>query len=227
MTKIEDKRLAEAISEIVKTEQKRAKKLMGNPIFRDWVRSFRETYIVNGFLMPLYARDGMYSRPKRRVSEFGEYILPWDMYGKEFHEGPQGWVRNEAMWFWSYLTDGQEIISSNISIPEVLSIDGIPADLIWQQIVSIAKELQVFGETGGGILVQPKDMDENYLARSEKASAWHESDDGYMESYKLPDIPHWVSLFHRYESYQLSQQDIEILPTWFHLTNHAFFNACM
>ena len=61
------------------------------------------------------------------------------------------------MWFWSYLTNGQEIISSNIYIPEVLSIDDVPSDLIWHQIVTIAKELQVFGETGGGILVQPND----------------------------------------------------------------------
>jgi len=190
MTETNDKQLPEAVSEIIKTEQKRAKKLRGNPIFREWVRSFRERHIVNGFLTPLYTRDGRYSRSPRRVSELGNYILSGEMQGKEFQEGVQGWVKNEEMWFWSYLTDGQEIISSNISIPEVLSIDGVPADLVWQEIVSIAKELQVFGETGGGILVHPNDMDENYLARHARISDWYESDDGYLESYKLPDTPH-------------------------------------
>lgn len=225
MTETNDKQLPEAVSEIIKTEQKRAKELTENPIFRDWVQSFRERYIVNGFLTPLYARDGRYSRSRRRVSELGNYILPWEMQGKEFQEGLQGWVKNEEMWFWSYLTDDQEVISSNISIPEVFSIDAVPADLVWQEIVSLAKELQLFGETGGGILVNPNDMDENYLARPEKTSDWNESDDGYMESYKLPDTPYWISLFRSYESYQLSQQDIEIRPAWFHLANHAFFNA--
>lgn len=225
MTETNDKQLPEAVSEIIKTEQKRAKELTENPIFRDWVQSFRERYIVNGFLTPLYARDGRYSRSRRRVSELRNYILSWEMQGKEFQEGLQGWVKNEEMWFWSYLTDAQEIISSNISIPEVLSIDGVPAGLVWQEIVSLAKELQLFGETGGGILANPNDMDENYLARHARISDWYESDDGYLESYKLPDTPHWISLFHRYESYQLSQQGIEIRPVWFHLANHAFFNA--
>ncbi len=96
MTKIEDKQTPEAISEIIKAEQKRAKELTENPIFRDWVRLFRESYIVKGFLTPLYARDGKHSRSRRRVSELGKYILSWDMYGKEFQEGPQGRVKRNG-----------------------------------------------------------------------------------------------------------------------------------
>jgi len=225
MTETNDKQLSEAVSGIIIAEQKRAKGLAEDPIFRDWVQSFRERYIVHGFLMPLYSRDGRYSRSKRRVSKFGNYILNEEMLGNEFQEDLQGWVKNEEMWFWPYLTDGQEIIRANISIPDMLTVDGAPADLVWQQIVSLAKELHVFGENGGGILVHPNDMDESYLARHARRIDWHEGDDGYMESYKLPNTSHWISLFKRYESYQLSKKDIEIRPAWFHLANYAFFNV--
>ncbi len=213
------------VSEIIGAEQRRAEQLAGNPIFNDWVRSFREKYIVNGFLSLIYNHDGRYSRPKNRVSKFGNYILTEEMVGKEFQEDLQGWVKNEEMWFWFYLTDGQEIINSRKSIDDVFKIDGIPADLVWQEIVRVAKELHVSAEDGGGVLVHPMDTDENNLAKHESRSSWQEDDDGYMESYKLPDTFCWISLFERYESYRPSPRDIEIRPAWFHMVNYAFFNA--
>lgn len=213
------------VSEISEVERRRAEELTGNPIFNDWVQSFREKYIVKGFLSLIYAGDGRYSRPKNRVSKFGNYILTEEMAGIEFQEHTRGWVKNEEMWFWFYLTDGQEIISPKIPSPEVFVIDGIPATLIWPEIVALAKELQLFGETGGGIIEHPDDMEGNYPTKDESRSSWQEDDDGYMESYKLPDTFRWISLFKRYASYPLSPRDIEIRPAWFHMLNYAFFNA--
>ena len=225
MSEPSNEQLPDYVSEIIGIEQKRAKKLLESPAFGKWVIDFRQKYIASGFLMPFYAGDGRYSRPRRRVSEFGNYILPWQMQGKIFHEVSPGWIRNEETWFWFYLTDGQEIISSNISIPDVLKIDGVPADLIWQEIVAVAKELHLYGESGGGVFLPPQYMDENYLASTEQIAGWYEGEDGYLESYKPPKTQHWITLFHTYESYHLSAQDIEIRPAWFHLANHAFFNA--
>ena len=81
------------VSEIIGAEQRRGEQLAGNPIFKDWVESFRKKYIVNGFLSLIYASDGRYSRPKNRVSKFGNYILTEEMEGKEFQEDLQGWVK--------------------------------------------------------------------------------------------------------------------------------------
>lgn len=225
MTETDNKQLVDVVSEISRTEQRRAKELAGNPIFNDWVRSFRERYIVNGFLSPLYNRDGRYSRPKNRVSKFGNYILTEEMVGKEFQKNERGWVKSEDMWFWFYLTDGQEIINPEVPLYGMFNIDGIPAMLIWPEIVEVAKELQLFGETGGGILEHPDDREGDYLKEHPTRIESREKDDGYMESYKLPDTFRWISLFKRYESYPLSPRDIEIRPAWFHMVNYAFFNA--
>ena len=225
MTETNDKQLPEVILEIIITEQKRASKLLERPIFKKWVADFRQKYIANGFLTPFYARDSRYSRSRRRVSEFGNHILPWETHGKMFHEVSPGWIRNEETWFWFYLTDGQEVISSNISIPDILKIDGVPADLIWQEIIAVMKELQLFGETGGGLIFSPHCIDESFLASIEQVADWHEREDGYLESYKPPKTRYWITQFHTYERYQLSSGDIEIRPAWFHLAKYAFFNA--
>ena len=217
--------LPDYVSAIIESEQAHAGKIMNNEFLRDWLQAFRKKYIVDGFLTPFYARDGRYSRPRLRVSEFGNYILPWEAQEKIFHEVSPGWIRNEDTWFWFYLTDGQEIISSGISIPDILKIDGVPADFIWQEIVAVIKQLKLFREDGGGVTLLPHWIDENWLANSEQSVDWYEGEDGYLESYQLPKTPNWISTFHTYESYQLSPYDIEVRPAWFHLASHAFFNT--
>jgi hypothetical protein len=223
--KTDDIQLGKVTLEIIKSEQKRAKKITGDPGLKKWVEGFREKFIVNDFLAPIYARDGLYSRVKLRVSKFGNYILPWEAQGKAFHKASQGWIRNEESWFWLYLTDGQEIISSRISIPDVLTIGGIPAYPIWQEIVTVVKNLQLFGEDGGGLILFPHWIDEGYLASTGQAAGWDEGEDGYLESYRIPKASNWITLFHAYKGFELSPQNIEIRPAWFHLANYAFFNA--
>ena len=87
------------------------------------------------------------------------------------------------------------------------------------------KHQRLFGEDGGGLILSQHWIDENYLTSTEPVSGWREGEDGYLESCQLPKILYWITLLHIYESYQLSPQDIEIRPAWFHLANHAFFNA--
>jgi hypothetical protein len=114
------------IYEITSAEHKRARKLACDSEFIKWVQDLREKYIVKGFLMPLYARDGLYSRSTKRVDKLGNHILRWEESGKKIAETSEGWIHNEEMWFWWYLTEGQEIISSPIKIPDALKIDAIP-----------------------------------------------------------------------------------------------------
>ncbi len=225
MIQTNDSHLPDFLSEIIQAEQERARRIAEDNTLIDWVQAFRQKYIVNGLLMPLYARDGRYSGSRRRVNDFGNYIMPWELQGIVFHEVSPGWIRNEDGCFWSYLTSGQEIIRSDIPIPDMLKIDGTPAGLVWQEIVAITKELNVFGETGGGIIIPPHNLDENHLARAETQSTWQEGEDGYMESYKLPGTPRWISLFQNYEGNTPSPPEIEIRPAWFHLANYAFHNV--
>ena len=63
---------------------------MADALFEKRVNDIRQKYIVDGFLMPVYARDGRYARFKLRVGKFGNYILPAEMQGTVFFEGYQG-----------------------------------------------------------------------------------------------------------------------------------------
>ena len=63
----------------------------------------------------------------------------------------------------------------------------------------------------------PQYMEEKYLASPEQIAGWHEDEHGYFESYPLPKTQNGIALFHAFESYQISSQDIEIRPPWFHI----------
>ncbi|MFC1965274.1 hypothetical protein ACFLWG_04685, partial [Chloroflexota bacterium] len=223
VTGMNNRPFPKVFSEIIELEQKQGEVLMGNPVFIDWIKTFRKKYIVDGFLIPFYAYDGRYSRSRNRISKQGDYILPREMLGEVFHEGWEGWIRNEETWFWSYLGCGQETISWDKTVPEAIKIEGIPGKLIWQEIVSITRELRSFGDKGGGIFL-PAELDADYLAENGGDFQQLEDDDGYMEQYDAPATPRWMTLFLKYESIQINSGDIEIRPAWFHLANQAFYN---
>ena len=78
MSEPSNEQLPDYVSEIIETEQKRAKKLVKDAVFRKWAADFRQKYIVDGFVIPFYSRDGRYARSQQRVSKFGNYIMPWE-----------------------------------------------------------------------------------------------------------------------------------------------------
>ena len=78
---------------------------------------------ANGFDFSA-AWDGRYGRSRRRIEKFGNYILPneIDMADNKFYpESRRGWIRNEYMWFWFYLSEGQVMAHTGPStIPEAI-----------------------------------------------------------------------------------------------------------
>jgi hypothetical protein len=101
----------ELISEINHMEEKKGEDLKGNPEFLDWVRKFRKKYLVDGFLMPFYARNADFSIAKERVSQNGDYILPLKKKGQLVRKTANERIHNENSWFWSYLRESQDAIS--------------------------------------------------------------------------------------------------------------------
>jgi len=225
--KSNQKNKAELIHQINETEKKRALKITDSAYFREWLKAFRKKHIVGGFLYPLYTRDNEYSRGICRVEEFGDFVLPEEMYGTRFYEGPQSWIRNEYTIFWLYLTDVLEIIYLREPhlIPDESKLDKIPAESIWEEISVIATELGLFGEQGGGIYLSDQEIDKDYLAEYDKSKGRHEGEDGYMESYERPGQPRWMRLFENYKTWGGGNLDIELRPAWFHIVNYALFNA--
>jgi hypothetical protein len=213
------------IYEITSAEHKRARKLADDSEFIRWVGDLRQKYIVKGFLMPLYARDGLYSRSTKRVDKLGNYILRCEESGEKIAETSKGWIHNEEMWFWWYLTEGQEIVSSTISIPDALKVEGSPANSIWQDIIEGSRIFHLFGEDGGGIAQSTDWIDKGYLASNKQLIEWDESESGYLKPFPLPGMPNWINLYHTYE--RLAGQSIEIRPAWFHLAKHIFFNGSL
>jgi len=192
----------ELLPEIRAAERQRAAKLQNKTQLSDWVKSFRKKYIVDGFLFPLYAWDGTYSRPRKRSSEFGDFIMPYEMVGEVFYkEDRRGWIRQESLWFWQYLIYGQQIIySREISkSPPPIVLEDTPAVAANQELVQITTELGYSGEEGGGILPSPPDIDEDKPDNSAKNKAWFEDDDGYLQPYLIPKQSLWIELFQHYE----------------------------
>lgn len=215
----------ELLSEIRVAEERRANKLQGETQLSEWVKHFRQKYIIDGFLRPLYAWDGAYSRPHKRIIGFGDFILPYEMVGKVFDEdASRGWVCQESLWFWEYLISGQEIIFSRelSKLPLHMRLHDIPADNVWREIVQVITNLGYCGEEGGGILLPPRDIDEAQQINIKENIGWSEGKDGYLESYQRPGHPLWLDNFQDYEQIEM---DMEIRPAWFHIANYAFFNA--
>lgn len=225
--KSNQKNKAELIHQINETEKKRALKITDSAHFREWLKAFREKHIVRRFLYPLYTRDNEYSRGTCRVEEFGDFVLPEEMYGTRFYEGPQSWIRNEYAIFWLYLTDALEIIYLREPhlIPDESKLDKIPAESIWEELSVITTGLGLFGEQGGGIYLSDQEVNANYLAEYVKSKLQYERVDGYVESYKHSGQPRWMTLFEDYKTWGGGNLDIELRPAWFHITNYALFNT--
>jgi hypothetical protein len=217
------KRISKYLLEINEAERRRAATVMRNPVFTDWVRTFRQKFIVNGFLKPVYSVDGRFSIADLRIKQFGNYILPWERQGEVFHDRPKAWIRAEDTWFWWYLTDGQEIIPSRVGLPEKYKIEGIPANLVWQEIASISKQLNLLGEGGGGILTAPHDLEDTYLAQDNPETRWEQDEEGYLEPHKLPSTPRWITIFHNYDRQSL-KLSFEARPPWYFVVKHAFYD---
>ena len=216
------------IAEIRLAEERRAQKARNDNRLTHWVKQLRQKYIANGFLMPFYVWDGRYSRPRQRISRFGDYILPYDMIGEVFHTNAEGgWIRQESIWFWEYLVCGQEAIFRRpySSLPEILRIEGMPSEQVWSNLVYFARQMGLLGENGGGIIISPNDLDEKQLNRMVTQEGNYEEENGYMEPYKIAGKPHWITLFHQYGDLEYTKLEIEMRPAWFHLANYAFFNA--
>lgn len=216
------------IAEIRLAEKRRAQKAEKDDSLAQWVKQLRKKYIVDGFLMPFYAWNGGYSKPRQRINEFGDFILPYDMVGKVFHTGaPGGWILQEATWFWEYLICGQEAIFMQpmSSFPDILRIKGMPAKQVWGMLADSARQMGLFGETGGGMIISVDDLDEKRLARMTPKKGKYEGENGHMEPYKVVEEPRWITLFHRYEGLEYAKLEIETRPAWFHLANYAFFNT--
>lgn len=224
MIKTNDKQLTEIVTEIIRAEQKRAQKLIDDYEFKRWLTSFRQKYLINGFLLHLYGHDRDYSQSSYRVRKLGTHVLSEEAQDKIIDGDSQSWLRREETWFWAYLDYGQEILESVGPIPAQYKMYSNPAILIWQEITAILKKFQLFGENNGGIIFSPNWIDEKYLTSSSQITSWDEGDDSYLESCQLPGKPNWIKVFDIYQSYQLSPSDIEIRSAWFHLANHAFFN---
>jgi len=215
------------IAEIRLAEERRAQKARKDDSLAQWVKQLRKNYIADGFLMPFYAWNGGYSRPRQRTKEFGDFILPYDIVGKVFHTGaPGGWILQEAMWFWEYLIHGQEAIFAQpmSSFADPLRIKGMPAKQVWGILADSARQMGLFGETGGGMIMSPDDLDKKQLAGMTPKKGKYEGENGYMEPYEISE-PRWVTLFHQYEGLENAKLEFETRPAWFHLANYAFFNV--
>jgi hypothetical protein len=216
------------IAEIRLTEERRAQTAREDVRLEQWVKQLRQKYIVNGFLMPFYAWDEKYSRPRKRIKEFGDFILHCDTAGKVFDAGtPRGWIGQEDMWFWDYLIGGQEAIFNRprSTLLESCRVTGIPADHVWNMLVNFAGQMGLFGEKGGGLLISPDLLEENKLTRVVPKNGVDEGDNGYLEPYQIAGEHYWITLFHRYEEPEYIESAVEIRPAWFHLANYAFFNV--
>ncbi len=215
------------VDELRLAEKTRAERVRQDKRLGQWVKQLRQTYIADGFLMPLYARDGRYSQSQQRIREWGDFILLDEMVGEVFHRGAQErWIHQEDTWFWVYLINGQEYIFTEPidSLPEPLRIDGTPAEPVWNILTNSARQMGLYGEDGGGVMISADDLDEKYLARMVPQQNDYEGENGFLEPYRIGDVPYWVTLFYQYEELEYAKSDIERRPAWFHLANYAFFN---
>ncbi len=214
--------------EIQLAEKTRAERVRQDNNLKRWVKQLRQTYIADGFLIPLYERRGTYTLSQQRIHERGDYILPDETAGEVFHRGTQeGWIHQEAIWFWDYLIGGQEYIFREPidSLPETFRIHGTPAEPVWNTLTNIARQMGLYGEDGGGLIFSADDLDENHLARMVPRQSDYEDEDGYLYPFTVETEPAWITLFHRYEEFEYDKPEIEIRPAWFHLANYVFFDV--
>jgi hypothetical protein len=157
--------------------------------------------------------------------------MPEDKVGELFDKELNYWIHNEPMWFWRYLTDGQQIVWSGpeSGLSDHFKVEGMPAEPMWKDISIMVREMGLSGEAGGGIFECVTDLDDGCLGNLETPQHWEEDDDGYVRTAEYFSKPRWMMLFEDYETFtepvEYSLEFIEIRPAWFHLANHIFFNA--
>ena len=216
------------LSEINQSEEKRASTIRGNSHFQESIRTIRQKYIVDGFLQPFYAPDGRYSRSRYRVNELGNFILPEDIVGKVFNSERLDRLHNEEIWFWLYLVNDLGIISSR-AVPathEANEPESRPANLIWQEISTVISDLQLAGESGGGVFESEQELDCHYLAKLEQQPYWLQGDNGYVEKVSYMEEPLWSIRFRHFKMItQNYPQSIDLFPAWFRITDHLFFDT--
>ena len=219
--------VATLLGEVSKAEERRASTIVRNPELLAWTRRMRHEYIAKGFLMPLYSWDGRYGRSKARVSMFGDHILADEFIGQIFYkEAGHGWVLQESMWFWEYLTNGQEtVLLRDSSLPEEYKLEGIPARLLWQELTALCRNLHCGGEEGGGLILTPDEAAAEWLSGTKEQRGYTEGDDGYLEPYVVPAIVRWIELFQQLDKMEALKLPLEVRPPWFHIARYTFFNV--
>ena len=215
------KKLLESIEEIVELEKTRAAELLGKVETSNLIRDFREHFIVRGFLMPLYSLGS--SSFETRIGSFGKYILPENKYGQQLSQRDRSWIRNEDTAFWWYVIAGQEMFGVEEDLEAFMKIEGQPAVSIWRAISGITGELNLSGETGGGVLFNSDELDTEKMINIVGNINRQEDDEGWLEDYPIPGTPKWVSLFWKYQRSPL-KNNLEIRPAWFHILNYAFYD---
>jgi len=211
----------ESVYEIATLEKTRASELVKRLANSNLIQEFREQFIVRGFLMPLYSFG---SRSfQTRIGSFGKYILPDTMYGKPLSLNDPTWIRNEDTVFWWYMTLGQEILGVDENTNDFLKIEGQPAVTVWRALDTITTQLELSGEKGGGVLLNPDHIDTKELISIVGNIERQQSEEGWLETYTKPGNPKWVSLFWEYQRYSPSIE-LEIRPAWFHILNYALYD---
>jgi len=226
--KLRDEIRKNLLAEIYSAEKARAQKLVKDPLMVDWVREFRKKYIADGFLMPLYAGDGAWSRSRARIEKYGDFILPWERRGEVIQrETPAERIQPESLLFWDFLASGQRVVFPKklSKLPKHIRLRKMPARLVWRALARITKKMKCFGENGGGILLSPQDLDAEILDQVRGHDLWRDGEDGYPEPYRRLNKTLWMNKFHIYDGAEDHEQVIEMRPAWFHIASHAFFNT--
>jgi hypothetical protein len=219
---------AALLGEIKDAEERRASALEANPELEAWTKRVRQKFVVNGFLMPFYSWDGRRSRSLKRIQELGNYILPDEFVGHVFYkEAEHSWVLQESMWFWEYLSYGQEAIlrGGPSSLPQECKIEGIPAHAIWKDLTELCSNLHCHGEEGGGLILVPNMANTEWLTGTREGGSHVEGDDGYLEPYSVPRTLRWIELFQLFDELEALQLPLEVCPPWFHIARLTFFNV--
>ena len=206
------------LSEVIEAGQRRANALLDSVILKNGVENIRRKFIVAEFFPRLYAADGKNSHAGERLSRYGNYILPPGTEGQQFSNGGfLGKIRAENNALWWYLYGDFEPKTDN----KGLAVKS-PADRIWLDLVELIRELGMLGEAGGGIVVQPRDVDENDLAKMDPSIESDEDEKGYLDGHSYHGIPHWLRLYQRYEEQDIPNSKFEIRPAWFFISSGIF-----
>jgi len=218
------KKLLKSIEEIQILEQTRATELMNELRNRNWVNDFRETYIVRGFLMPVYSPDSLSFHT--RIGSFGKHILADAYYGQALVLKDETVIRNENAIFWKYMIWGQEVFDFDEKLEpfeKIIRIEGVPSESIWRETNEITTKLGLSGEKGGGVFTNSDQLNFEKMMKVVGDVDQLENDVGGLEEYSIPGVPMWVRTFWEVQNLS-SDDDLEVRPAWFHILNYAIYD---